>query len=410
MDSQSVSGLPGADWYPDPLGRHEFRYWDGAAWSDNVADGGQASVDPVAVTAAPSVSDRPTSVTPSDQVGNALPATLPVQSTVPAPGTPPKAKHARRGGKVLAIVGLVLLLVVVVAVGYSTVSTSLTAKAAAASSIAAARTAITAADPAVEPGSAELTASQKSTSALAGATSLYAQGSVLQPGPYRDAKVKADQARKIAVGITAGVEAMATAASSASGEDAIAQYFALYQKYPRTPQGQDAITRAAGVLLDGLGSGSAVDDLDSIDAFCTTCPGDVPSTVFDAAATSLKSIASASLDSQTPIVSSNKSWVKKLRGKGANFTISGTTAADTSQLSHVIGILPDVQGEPFGSALTLLRDCSKLGERCSKIGRSPVRKSGSSRFFSVGQVNQIASLSKQMGAKLAAASGLLTAL
>lgn len=47
MDSQSVGGVPAADWYPDPCGRHESRYWDGAAWTDNVADGGQASVDPI---------------------------------------------------------------------------------------------------------------------------------------------------------------------------------------------------------------------------------------------------------------------------------------------------------------------------------------------------------------------------
>ena len=36
--------LPG--WYPDPLGRHEFRYWDGATWTHHVASGGRQSVDP----------------------------------------------------------------------------------------------------------------------------------------------------------------------------------------------------------------------------------------------------------------------------------------------------------------------------------------------------------------------------
>ena len=47
MDSQSLGSLPAADWYPDPRGRHEFRYWDGTAWMQDVADGGQMSVDPV---------------------------------------------------------------------------------------------------------------------------------------------------------------------------------------------------------------------------------------------------------------------------------------------------------------------------------------------------------------------------
>jgi len=34
-----------AGWQPDPLGRHQFRYWDGLAWTDSVADDGQQSTD-----------------------------------------------------------------------------------------------------------------------------------------------------------------------------------------------------------------------------------------------------------------------------------------------------------------------------------------------------------------------------
>jgi hypothetical protein len=408
MDSESVSRLPGADWYPDPIGRHELRYWDGAAWSDNVADGGRTSVDPVEAPPAPPVNRLVENEALNHQVDNGNPAALPVPSTARVPDTSAEPRHARRGTKTFVILGLVLLLVVALgSEGYSMVSKSSAAKDAAASSIAAARKAIAEADLAVEPGSQELTESQKSKSALNQATALYAEGSVFQPGRYGDAKAKAAQARKIALGIIDRVAAMAADASNASADDAVALYFALYQKYPRTPQGKDAIASAAGVLLDSLGSGSAVDNLDSIDAFCTDCPGDVPTTVFDAAATSIRSIGSDSLDSQSSMVSSNKSWVKKLRGKGASFTISGTTAADTSQLTHVIGILPTVQGAPFRAAMTLLRDCSKMGERCSKIARSPVRKSGRSSYFSVGQVNQIATLSKQMGAKLAKARALL---
>lgn len=36
-----------AAWYADPLGRHQYRYWDGASWTDHVADDGRASVDPL---------------------------------------------------------------------------------------------------------------------------------------------------------------------------------------------------------------------------------------------------------------------------------------------------------------------------------------------------------------------------
>ena len=41
------AGLPATGWYPDPRGVHELRYWDGAAWTDHVADGGATSVDDV---------------------------------------------------------------------------------------------------------------------------------------------------------------------------------------------------------------------------------------------------------------------------------------------------------------------------------------------------------------------------
>lgn len=34
-----------ANWYPDPMGRHEFRWWDGHAWTENVASHGRQSVD-----------------------------------------------------------------------------------------------------------------------------------------------------------------------------------------------------------------------------------------------------------------------------------------------------------------------------------------------------------------------------
>jgi len=35
-----------ADWYPDPNENHQYRYWDGASWSDYVADDGETSLDP----------------------------------------------------------------------------------------------------------------------------------------------------------------------------------------------------------------------------------------------------------------------------------------------------------------------------------------------------------------------------
>jgi hypothetical protein len=38
--------LPPAAWLADPTGRHEARWWDGSKWTEHVADGGQAGIDP----------------------------------------------------------------------------------------------------------------------------------------------------------------------------------------------------------------------------------------------------------------------------------------------------------------------------------------------------------------------------
>ncbi|GBD85486.1 Scramblase [bacterium BMS3Abin02] len=42
-----MTTLPAPDWYPDPAKRHQQRYWNGSAWTDQVADAGIQSVDPL---------------------------------------------------------------------------------------------------------------------------------------------------------------------------------------------------------------------------------------------------------------------------------------------------------------------------------------------------------------------------
>lgn len=36
-----------ANWYPDPTGRFDHRYWDGETWTEHVSRNGQASTDPL---------------------------------------------------------------------------------------------------------------------------------------------------------------------------------------------------------------------------------------------------------------------------------------------------------------------------------------------------------------------------
>src|SRR3954469_6685075 len=41
-----MTAQPPADWYPDPFGRLELRYWDGQQWTQHVAAGGRQAIDP----------------------------------------------------------------------------------------------------------------------------------------------------------------------------------------------------------------------------------------------------------------------------------------------------------------------------------------------------------------------------
>ena len=38
---------PSANWYPDPSGRTDARYWDGRMWTAHVVRDGAAALDPL---------------------------------------------------------------------------------------------------------------------------------------------------------------------------------------------------------------------------------------------------------------------------------------------------------------------------------------------------------------------------
>jgi hypothetical protein len=80
-----------AGWYADPHGRHEQRYFDGAQWTDHVADAGVASVDRVdAVGGATHTTVESAAVSAQAQTSGAYSMT----ASGPAP-----APHGRRVGK-----------------------------------------------------------------------------------------------------------------------------------------------------------------------------------------------------------------------------------------------------------------------------------------------------------------------
>jgi uncharacterized RDD family membrane protein YckC len=72
-----------ARWAPDPLGRHQYRYWDGAQWTDHVADDGRVSADPPVAGPAPTTPTTPTTPAPTTPGTPTTPGNL----GAPVPGS-----------------------------------------------------------------------------------------------------------------------------------------------------------------------------------------------------------------------------------------------------------------------------------------------------------------------------------
>ena len=47
LRAMTDSGSHAPNWYPDPMGRHEYRWFDGTQWTDQVSSHGRTSTDPV---------------------------------------------------------------------------------------------------------------------------------------------------------------------------------------------------------------------------------------------------------------------------------------------------------------------------------------------------------------------------
>jgi hypothetical protein len=98
--SRAVTVPTEAGWLPDPSGGHEYRYWDGVAWTDNVSDGGTTSTDPMPAA----VPEPATGPATEPSAAGATPAR-------PAPPPAPRRKAKSRVPIALAAAVVVLLVV-----------------------------------------------------------------------------------------------------------------------------------------------------------------------------------------------------------------------------------------------------------------------------------------------------------
>src|SRR6476646_756294 len=81
MSEPSNPGGEPAGWQPDPTGKHQYRYWDGKAFTDNVSDAGATSIDPYTPAGAPA------GVPPTQSMPTS-PPTLPTPVATPGPAGP----------------------------------------------------------------------------------------------------------------------------------------------------------------------------------------------------------------------------------------------------------------------------------------------------------------------------------
>jgi hypothetical protein len=104
MSGQGQSTPPG--WHPDPFQRHEYRYWDGVQWTDQVSNQGQTASDPPVESAPAAAAAAPTGPAVAE----------------PAYGAPPPPKKKMGGLLLLLIGGGVALLVVIALVAFTLLS------------------------------------------------------------------------------------------------------------------------------------------------------------------------------------------------------------------------------------------------------------------------------------------------
>jgi len=88
-----------ADWYHDPSGRHQYRYWNGSGWTEKVADDGVQASDP-------SLSPRWTLKGVSEQRASDVPTKERIDIVAPYLGGHPIHEKHSGGGLMLNAAGV----------------------------------------------------------------------------------------------------------------------------------------------------------------------------------------------------------------------------------------------------------------------------------------------------------------
>ncbi|MFP4511906.1 MAG: DUF2510 domain-containing protein [Acidimicrobiales bacterium] len=107
-------------WQPDPFGRHQYRYWDGSQWSDQVSNDGVLSTDPPSADPGGAASAEPAGW---GAAGTSDPtAAMPTSPSPPPPGGggpggpagPPPEQPGGSGSNTGAIIGGIVILALII--------------------------------------------------------------------------------------------------------------------------------------------------------------------------------------------------------------------------------------------------------------------------------------------------------
>ncbi len=80
-----ATNVAGAGWQQDPLDRHEYRFWDGSAWTEHVANAGVRSTDPLAAAGSENSAEPESS--PDIEADEPVEQQIEPQSSPEAPAT-----------------------------------------------------------------------------------------------------------------------------------------------------------------------------------------------------------------------------------------------------------------------------------------------------------------------------------
>jgi len=106
-----------SSWEPDPTGRHQYRWWDGAQWTDQVANDGVQSVDSISAAEAQLPQSAGPSTQPPPPAGGELRADAPRSDTGAVPDDP-LTMLASQGQRFGAFLLDLVLVVVTLGIGY----------------------------------------------------------------------------------------------------------------------------------------------------------------------------------------------------------------------------------------------------------------------------------------------------